>query len=665
MNIFLSNVTAQDLELLDSKGRINGSTFVVGFIAQFSRKVSSTDSVRLYITADSHANSYIQIPAINKNQFVNLRPGGTMAVDLPGTVRMSRRTGTERKGIRIWTNSSVSVHGMNFVDQSSDGFLALPLGLLGNSYMVVTYPPVMHAVVMVTAALTGTEATFELKLSGAGSVTVDGRQYKNGDSFKVVLDKHDSFQLLADSSAGSLTGTRITSNKAVAVYSGNDCANVPESQGSCDHLVEQIPPLSTWGKEFLIKSTVQRTAGDIFVILASQDQTRIQIENVNGSALVKTINAGEIYNFDAPFDSSHLITASKPCLVVQYGKGHTVDNSKFAPFMTIIPSTDQFSNDYTLVVPEVQSRTLKSFANIFVKTGETGDIEVKTTNAKDKLVWKRIPSSSYSTATVSLARGQYRFYHRSPLKKFSMIFYGHGNYEAFGYPAGFRVYRPAARCSRTPTRPADNVDNDCDGNIDEELFNGKDDDGDGQIDEDLATLIPEMQTLPMFNDTDCTSLQPAFVLPSSPVPEYRANGMCAIRGSLNIVYTDKMPNTQGCWERKIREWSLTDGCQNVIKTNQIVNVFQPNPLRITFPSDKIFSCSSLPKDNRYGVPVVTSDCAGNVTMSYKDSNWGVIRDCGYLTPVKVTRSWTVTNVCGVKTSQTQTLSFIDKGKRIL
>ncbi len=52
-----------------------------------------------------------------------------------------------------------------------------------------------------------------------------------------------------------LTGTRITSSKPLSVFSGSDCANVPQGKGGCDHLVEQVPPTVTWwGSKFFVAS---------------------------------------------------------------------------------------------------------------------------------------------------------------------------------------------------------------------------------------------------------------------------------------------------------------------------------------------------------------------------------------------------------------------------
>ena len=44
------------------------------------------------------------------------------------------------------------------------------------------------------------------------------------------------------------------------------------------------------------------------------------------------------------------------------------------------------------------------------------------------------------------------------------------------------------QCENTVTSPGDEIDNDCDSQIDEEIRDGIDNDGDGRIDEDIALV---------------------------------------------------------------------------------------------------------------------------------------------------------------------------------
>ena len=58
----------------------------------------------------------------------------------------------------------------------------------------------------------------------------------------------------------------MSANKRVAVFSGSEWTSVGSEQMG-DHLVEQMPPTSTWGWDFITVPIATRTAGDIFRVL--------------------------------------------------------------------------------------------------------------------------------------------------------------------------------------------------------------------------------------------------------------------------------------------------------------------------------------------------------------------------------------------------------------
>ena len=63
-----------------------------------------------------------------------------------------------------------------------------------------------------------------------------------------------------------LTGTYVESTRPVSVFCGTVWTSI-SSEFMGDHLVEQLPPSSSWGQEFVTAPIITRTGGDIFRVL--------------------------------------------------------------------------------------------------------------------------------------------------------------------------------------------------------------------------------------------------------------------------------------------------------------------------------------------------------------------------------------------------------------
>ena len=64
-----------------------------------------------------------------------------------------------------------------------------------------------------------------------------------------------------------LTGTSIVSNEKVAVFAGHACTNINTT--ACDHLIEQLPPVTSLGRRFLTVPLATRHSGDVFRVVAN------------------------------------------------------------------------------------------------------------------------------------------------------------------------------------------------------------------------------------------------------------------------------------------------------------------------------------------------------------------------------------------------------------
>ena len=139
-----------------------------------------------------------------------------------------------------------------------------------------------------------------------------------GASFDITLNAGQTYMYTATT---ELTGSRVTSNLPIAVFTGNQCTNVPAGFSACDHIVEQLPSVDNYSMNYIVaQSPRSGTLGNVYRVVASQDGTNLSI---NG-AVVATLDAGQFY--DTRFPGGAQIESDKPVLVGQYLVGSDAAN---------------------------------------------------------------------------------------------------------------------------------------------------------------------------------------------------------------------------------------------------------------------------------------------------------------------------------------------------
>ena len=166
--------------------------------------------------------------------------------------------------------------------------------------------------------------------------------------FDVSLDAGQTYLLTAGSYIGftSLTGTSLTSDRPISVFAGHPIAFVPVTYGTGDHIVEQLPPLETWGRRFETMPLATRLNGDTFRILAAEDNTTVHI---NGQQ-VATLDRGQVH--EQIIEGPAQILADRPILVAQLANGNDFDGVTGDPMMMLVTPDEQFLAEYTISTPE-------------------------------------------------------------------------------------------------------------------------------------------------------------------------------------------------------------------------------------------------------------------------------------------------------------------------
>ncbi len=334
---------------------------------------------------------------------------------------MRQSNQVENKGIHITSQQEVTVYGLNRQPFTTDAFLALPTDILGTEYINLGYKnvDVLNATQL---AIVGTVNGTSVEITP--SVTTDG--HTAGVPFTITLNQGQTYYLVnTGSSPNDLSGTLITSSQPVGVFGGHGCANIPAGNVACDYIVEQLPPTSAWGKQFVTVPLATRKNGDTFRILASANNTRVQ---VNGS-LVATLNKGQFH--ERIINGSAQITANEPILVAQYSNSSSFDNVTSDPFMMLIPPYEQFLGSYTVATPSAGFAS--NFINIVAPTSAIGSITHNGTVIPASS-FTAIGSSGFSGAQLPVSLGTHNL--SGGGSPFGAFVYGFDNFDSYGYPGG-------------------------------------------------------------------------------------------------------------------------------------------------------------------------------------------------------------------------------------
>jgi hypothetical protein len=239
---------------------------------------------------------------------------------------------------------------------STGGTVVLPLQSLGIDYRAVTYPQVGTRAVAATPGsrggagrviIVGTQISTAIHLSAVGPVTaplgggVDA--LSAGDDFTITLNDGDVFQIYTGADGEDLTGSRVTSNRPIAVFSGNISTTYgSEVMGinSPDMTHEQMPPVVTWSETYVAAAlTPEASVGctsffgndgaSIWRVLASTAATTVTLDGPGAETLnllppngpaeplagPLTLDAGQAVSLIGA--GSFTIIASNPVLVTQ------------------------------------------------------------------------------------------------------------------------------------------------------------------------------------------------------------------------------------------------------------------------------------------------------------------------------------------------------------
>ena len=339
----------------------DGSEFYVAFFSNlFVHSSLSQASALIQVTnMNTLFKQRIAISYKGRCQEVTLAPHATEIVAIPIDTQFES-IGKEDNRVFIKSINRAKLVVTAFAGEisSSDTYRVLPMVFLPSMYEYysmcvrkdsrlkedgVVVSPIHKSVIVFIASENNTKVT--ITPSQNIEITQGITTPANSTVEKILREK----ETVIISSVEDLTGTYVASNKPLAFFSGHECGNMPSNRTYCDHMVEQIPPVATWGTEFYSSSFMTRPK-DVFRVLSSSNGNSIAWICVEDTIITNERyipTAGVAVEFEITANAFCRFTTLNPVLLAQFSIGG--ENRSIAdPSMTIIPPVDQYRSHHIL-----------------------------------------------------------------------------------------------------------------------------------------------------------------------------------------------------------------------------------------------------------------------------------------------------------------------------
>lgn len=399
-----------------------GCEFYIGFPQNYDNAAST--QFLLHITGTQNTSGSVEIPGLSFSSTFDVNANEITTVELPTQVSSSNNDVIENYSIHVTTLEPVTIHGLNKGEHTSDGFLALPVKSLDNEYYIMSYNSgIGKSLFMIIA----TENNTSIEITP----TADAGSRLSGDPFIIIMNAGETYQLKGKGVNSDLTGTHISSEKPVAVLSGSSMTQIPKGVSAGDHIIDFMPPVSSWGTHFYIPSysippISNQPMPFTFRILAVFENTNISINNQN-----YTLNSSGDF-FEQVSDSSIAVSSDKPVLVAKFLHGAnsiSTANHYGDPSMIIIQPETKFLDNYTFCTAHKYFD--KNYISLVVLTDDLPELKLNNTPVNISLF--HIIDEFYSGAYIPVTSGTHEI---TGISKFGLIIFGFENYESYGMSGG-------------------------------------------------------------------------------------------------------------------------------------------------------------------------------------------------------------------------------------
>lgn len=213
----------------------------------------------------------MQVASVDFYRTLSVSAGESRWVSLPCGAELQQQFVTENSAVRISSSSAISVVSFNRRFATGDGSVVSPAAELGTDYFVFTPTVGMRNMDKLMAVVNGHSHNRITILPQANVHLRGGTGWQRGKAVTISLAPYASYLVRSHS---TLTGTRVRSQHPVAILAGHQCLSLG---GRCEHIYEQLPPVSSFGTEYMVPRVGAFQTKSWAVIAAPEENTELKL----------------------------------------------------------------------------------------------------------------------------------------------------------------------------------------------------------------------------------------------------------------------------------------------------------------------------------------------------------------------------------------------------
>ena len=405
---------------------------------------------QVLISAKRDCSGTVSNPLSGWSQNFSVSADSITTVEIP--IEQGYHSGSQHerifeKGIKVTADDTVSVYCTNIAYVSFDASFVLPVQSLGDEYIIQCcdqsrpgHNPYVWNNETTAFVIVATEDNTEIDITPTVN-TLGGHLADR--TFTITMHAGETYHVRSERITDrpiDLSGTRIRARncKRIAVFNGNTVTCVPKDAGNgYDHVFEQAMPLRSWGRNFIVTNSKNRS-NDYIKVTSSADGN---IVTMNGETL-DTLNAGQSYHFlMLESDSSCYLQTTQPSAVYLYQTSHDYQSSHDFkdgdPSMVWIAPVEQRINDVTFSTfdhPDINIETHS--VNIIVRTNDIANVYLDGEQVPPSDFQHVNGNNDYSYARLDISHSVHRI---TCANGFNAHVYGFGRAKGYAYMVGSKA----------------------------------------------------------------------------------------------------------------------------------------------------------------------------------------------------------------------------------